>query len=126
MNRLFAIAPVALLTTACAVRTPATALDARGELSPETRAMVLPSDTEAITSWQLPPASIWSRYEKLTLLTYLADTPVTATMPDVAGLDDGAAGRSSRPSGSRRWACSPTRCGWSICAALPRWRSARR
>ena len=30
MNRLIAIAPVAILTTACSVRTPATALDTRG------------------------------------------------------------------------------------------------
>ncbi len=86
MNRLIAVAPIAILTTACAVRTPATALDAQGEMSPETRQMVLPSDTEAISAWQLPPGNVWSRYEKLTLLTYLADTEVTATMPDVAGL----------------------------------------
>jgi hypothetical protein len=87
MNRLVAIAPVALLTTACAVRTPATALDVRGTISPATREMVLPSDVEAIASWQLPPTSPWSRYEKLTLLTYLADVPVTAQMPDVGGLE---------------------------------------
>lgn len=87
MNRLIAIAPVALLTTACAVRTPATALDARGDVAPETRSLVLPTDVEAIASWQLPPGNVWARYEKLTLLTYLADVPVTATMPDVAGLE---------------------------------------
>jgi hypothetical protein len=87
MNRLYAIAPIALLTTACAVRTPATALDARGDVAPATRELVLPSDVEAIASWQLPPSNIWSRYEKLTLLTYLADVPVTATMPDVSGLE---------------------------------------
>jgi hypothetical protein len=85
MNRLVAIAPVALLTTACAVRTPATALDERGT-APLTRSMTLPSDVEAIASWQLPPTSPWARYEKLTLLTYLADAPVTAQMPDVGGI----------------------------------------
>jgi len=89
MNRLFAIAPLALLSTAaCEVRTPATALDAApAETSPTTRQIVLPSDAEALASWQLPPQSPWSRYEKLTLLTYLADTPVVASMPDVGGLD---------------------------------------
>jgi len=87
MNRLIAIAPVALLTTACAVRTPATALDARGEIATETYSLALPSDAQAIASWQLPPTSAWARYEKLTLLTYLADVPVTASMPDVTGLD---------------------------------------
>jgi hypothetical protein len=87
MNRLYTVAPVALLSTACAVRTPATALDARGEISPVTRQVVLPSNVDAIVSWHLPPSSIWSRYEKLTLLTYLADTAVTATMPDITSLD---------------------------------------
>jgi hypothetical protein len=87
MNRLIAIAPVAILTTACSVRTPATALDTRGVIYPPTRQVVLPSDVDAIAVWQLPPSSVWSRYEKLTLLTYLADMPVTATMPDVGGLE---------------------------------------
>jgi hypothetical protein len=87
MNRLIAIAPVALLTTACAVRTPATALDAPSAASPPTREMVLPDTTEAIAAWQLPPTSPWARYEKLTLLTYLDDEPVEATMPDVGGLE---------------------------------------
>lgn len=87
MNRLAAFAPVALITTACAVRTPATALDAQAAGPPSTREMVLPTDVEAIASWQLPPTNPWARYEKLTLLTYLADTPVTATMPDIGGID---------------------------------------
>jgi hypothetical protein len=87
MNRLVVFAPFALLTTACGVRTPATALDVRGTTTPTVREMELPSDTEAIASWQLPPASPWSRYEKLTLLTYLADTKVMAVMPDVDRLD---------------------------------------
>jgi hypothetical protein len=87
MNRLFALAPFALLSTACAVRTPATALDAQSDVAPDTRELVLPSDTEAIAAWQLPTASPWSRYEKLTLLTYLADQPVTARMPDVSQLE---------------------------------------
>ncbi len=87
MNRLVALAPVALLTTACGVRTPATALDVGGVASPSVREIDLPSVAEAIAAWQLPPTNPWARYEKLTLLTYLADTPVMATMPDVAGLD---------------------------------------
>lgn len=88
MNRLFAIAPFALLTTACAVRTPATALDVdRGAATPATRALSLPSDSEAIAAWQLPAEIPWSRYEKLTLLTYLGDEPMTVEMPDVANLD---------------------------------------
>jgi hypothetical protein len=87
MNRLFAVAPVALLSTACAVRTPATALDARGDIAPATHPLVLPSVVDAIASWALPTNSVWSRYEKLTLLTYLADMEVTATMPDVGSLD---------------------------------------
>jgi hypothetical protein len=88
MNRLYAIAPLALLSTACGVRTPASALDAtQAEVAPTTRQIVLPTDAEALASWQLPPTNPWSRYEKLTLLTYLADTPVVATMPDVGGLE---------------------------------------
>jgi hypothetical protein len=88
MNRLVALAaPVALLTTACGVRTPATALDARQVASPSVHEVELPSVAEAVTAWQLPPTSPWARYEKLTLLTYLADTPVMATMPDVRALD---------------------------------------
>jgi len=87
MNRLIAVAPIALLTTACAVRTPATALDVGAADVPATSALLLPTDVEAVTAWQLPADSPWSRYEKLTLLTYLADAPVTATMPDVGRLD---------------------------------------
>jgi hypothetical protein len=88
MNRLIVLAPLALLSTACAVRTPATALDFdRGDAIPETRAMELPSDAEAIAAWQLPTALPWSRYEKLTLLTYLADQPQTAEMPAVENLE---------------------------------------
>ncbi|MFT3766941.1 MAG: hypothetical protein QM820_15695 [Minicystis sp.] len=88
MNRLIAFAPFALLTTACAVRTPASALDVdRGDALPDTRSMELPAEGEVLASWQLPAQVPWSRYEKLTLLTYLADKPVTAEMPDVAALD---------------------------------------
>lgn len=88
MNRLYALAPLALLSTACEVRTPATALDVgHSEVSPTTREIVLPTDAEALAAWQLPPQNPWSRYEKLTLLTYLADTPVVANMPDLRGLD---------------------------------------
>jgi hypothetical protein len=87
MSRLVALAPVALLTTACAVRTPATALDVAVAANPTTRTMVLPTDGEAIAAWHLPPTNPWSRYEKLTLLTYLTDTPVSATMPDVEVLE---------------------------------------
>jgi hypothetical protein len=83
MNRLVALAPIALLTAACAgpIRTPATALDL--DAAPSRREMVLPSDAQALGAWQLPPDSPWSRYEKLTLLTYLAEQPVKAEMPDV-------------------------------------------
>jgi hypothetical protein len=87
MNRLYALAPVALLTTACAVRTPASALDARVADSLVKREVTLPSDADAVAAWALPPTSPWARYEKLTLLSYLADVPVTATMPDVGALD---------------------------------------
>lgn len=88
MKHLLAIAPFALMSTACAaIRTPASALDLQrpGSL-PEIREMVLPSDAEAIAAWQLPSTNPWSRYEKLTLLTYLADKPTPAEMPDVATL----------------------------------------
>jgi hypothetical protein len=88
MHRLISIAPFALLSTACAVRTPATALDAAQDDSfPATREVTLPSDAEAIAGWQLPPQNPWANYEKLTLLTYLADTPVVANMPDVTHLE---------------------------------------
>jgi hypothetical protein len=85
MNRFIAIAPLALLSTACGpARTPATALDL--SVVPMRRDLVLPSDGEALASWQLPPSIPWARYEKLTLLTYLAETPVLADMPDVNGM----------------------------------------
>ncbi len=87
MNRIYVIAPVALLSTACGARTPATALDARGADPVVNRQITLPTDVDAVAAWSLPPTSLWSRYEKLTLLTYLADVPVTATMPDVTALD---------------------------------------
>lgn len=89
MKHFLAIAPFALLSTACAAaRTPASALDIHrpGSL-PATKEMVLPSDAEALAAWQLPSQNPWSRYEKLTLLTYLADKPTPAEMPDVASLD---------------------------------------
>jgi hypothetical protein len=87
MTRFATLAPVAILTTACAVRTPATALDATTATTEATHQVDLPSDREAIHAWSLPPSSPWARYEKLTLLTYLADDHVVATMPDVDGLE---------------------------------------
>ena len=48
MNRLVALAPIALLTAACAgpIRTPATALDL--DAAPSRREMLLPSDAQAL------------------------------------------------------------------------------
>jgi hypothetical protein len=87
MSRLAFLAPVALLTTACAVRTPATALDVGAADPALAQSMDLPAEGDVIGAWQLPTSNRWSRYEKLTLLSYLADTPVVARMPDVRQLN---------------------------------------
>jgi hypothetical protein len=86
MNRLATLAPIALLTAACAAQTPATALDA-ANATEVTRLIELPPEGRVVDAWHLPHTSPWFRYEKLTLLAYLADVPVDATMPDVGTMD---------------------------------------
>lgn len=85
MRRLLSIAPLALLSTACAARgyTPSTALEHTGDL-PEARLVAAPAEADAIASWQLPAESPWARYEKLTLLTYLGERSDQVMLPDVA------------------------------------------
>jgi hypothetical protein len=72
-----------MLSMGCMMRTPATALDAQGVPTADLRVMAVPAKADAIAAWQLPPTASWSPYEKLTLLTCLADTPAIANVPDV-------------------------------------------
>jgi hypothetical protein len=81
--------PIALLSSACTLRpwTPSTSVAFWSEDPPAARYMTVPSQTEIITRWQLPPTNPWARYEKYTLLTALDSVPRTAPMPDVTQLD---------------------------------------
>jgi glutathionylspermidine synthase len=82
-SSVLAMAPVAMLSMGCMMRTPATALDAQGVPTADLRVMAVPAKADAIAAWQLPPTASWSPYEKLTLLTCLADTTAIANVPDV-------------------------------------------
>jgi hypothetical protein len=88
MRRLLAFAPLALLSTACAVRgaTPSSALEYAGDPSPHAHLVEAPREADAVAGWQLPAESPWSRYEKLTLLTYLGDDPTPVMLPEVTQL----------------------------------------
>ncbi len=92
MKPLFAYAPVALLSSACASRpwTPSLSVGYQAQDVPPARATVVPTFREASTAWQLAPANTWARYQKLTLLSAL-DAQPTAThvlnLPDVRQLD---------------------------------------
>lgn len=88
MRRLLAFAPLALLSTACAVRgaTPSTALEYSSDPTPHAQIVETPREADAVAGWQLPAESPWSRYEKLTLLTYLGDDPTPVMLPEVSQL----------------------------------------
>jgi hypothetical protein len=84
MRRLVTLAPIALLSTACATRqfTPSTALERYGELA-DARTVTVPPTADAVAAWQLPTESPWSPYEKTTLLGYLGEASQQIALPDV-------------------------------------------
>jgi hypothetical protein len=88
MRRFITLAPLALLSTACAARgyTASSALEHTGDVA-ETRLVATPAEADAIAAWQLPAESPWSHYEKLTLLAYLGERSDAVMLPDVDRLE---------------------------------------
>ena len=86
MRRLIPFAPMVILSGACAFHEPTTALYT-GAGEPDTHALPIPANRGAIEAWRLPDESPWSRYQKLTLLTYLETEPPLVPMYDVRGVD---------------------------------------
>ena len=55
---------------------------------PPRRVIFAPARQDLIARWQLPSASPWLPYEKLTLPSVLADTPRSIDMPDIDALEE--------------------------------------
>jgi hypothetical protein len=82
------IGPLVLFSGACATAppTPSSSFLARAEEVPAGRAALMPAYADAYAAWLLPPANVWARYSKSTLLAALGDAPMAGVLPDVGGL----------------------------------------
>ena len=89
MRRYVLTAPLALLSSACAMRpwTPSVPVAYWAEPPPPTEDVISTAQPDAIALWQLPPENPWARYEKLTLLTSVDSIPSTIQLPHVADLE---------------------------------------
>ncbi len=89
MRRYLLTAPLALLSSACAMRpwTPSVPVAYWAEPPPEAEEVIETAQPDAIALWQLPPDNPWMRYEKLTLLTSVDAMPSTILLPHVADLE---------------------------------------
>lgn len=87
MRRLVA-APIALLTTSCAMRpwTPSVSVAYWSQDVPDSKLTAIPLASEAVTRWQLPSDDVWAKYSKMTLLASLDGAGSVAELPDVAAL----------------------------------------
>jgi hypothetical protein len=105
MRRRLYLTPMALLSSACALRpfTPSVSVAYWAEETPATKAVNLPTAQEAIARWQLPPKSPWAPYQKLTLLSSLDIARREVELPDIERLEvvararDAAAKLATRP-----------------------------
>ena len=88
MRRL-ALAPLAVLGTACASRpwTPAVSVDHWAQDPPNGEMTALPTARTLIEEWQLPRESPWSPYVKLTLLSAPNGGPAAVELPEVRSLE---------------------------------------
>jgi hypothetical protein len=86
------LSPLALFASACTIRPlgPASPSDfvAQDPQYPDVHAVELPSQSDALHGWHLPPIDTWAAYAKYTLLTALPDRPRSAALPDVGVLDE--------------------------------------
>ncbi|MEI7892521.1 MAG: hypothetical protein WCI05_05490 [Myxococcales bacterium] len=76
-RRFFLVTPLALLSSACALRpwTPSTSVAFWSEETPRGRLAMQPSEADVVGRWQLGPQSPWARYQKLTLFAALRAEP---------------------------------------------------
>jgi hypothetical protein len=96
IKRAAILSPVAVLTSACALRpwTPSVSV-AYWSDSPDVREITLPARADVLRAWQLPPNDPWGRYAKYTLITSLEESATTAELPDVTALDTVARARAA-------------------------------
>lgn len=89
IRRALLLAPTALLSAACSFRpwTPAVSVAYWAESVPASRLVVMPSVADLFARWQLPPAVLWSRYQKLTLLASLEGVTGARELPDIEALE---------------------------------------
>jgi hypothetical protein len=89
MRRYALTAPLAVLSSACAMRpwTPSVPVAYWAEPPPPTEDVVSTAQPDAIALWQLPADNPWRPYEKLTLLTSLDSISSTILLPHVADLE---------------------------------------
>ncbi len=87
---LLPLPPLALLASACVSRpwTPSRSADRWAAPPAGIHEVALPSRTDAMRRWVLPPTNPWSPYAKYTLLSALGDAPEAAELPDVESLGD--------------------------------------
>jgi hypothetical protein len=87
--RLIHATPLAFLSSACALRpwTPSVSIDYWREDVASFRLIQRPTAEQAILRWQLPAASPWARYQKLTLLSSLGSVEGTFESPNVQTLE---------------------------------------
>jgi hypothetical protein len=87
--RRYLVAPIAILSTACAARpfTPSVSVAYWSEEVPGSVQAPTTRPSEAIGRWQLPTSDPWSRYTKLTLLGSLDADASHLELPDVMRLD---------------------------------------
>jgi hypothetical protein len=82
-------APLALLTGACAHRpwTPSVSVAYWSEDVDHTEHKALPSSADLAARWRLPASLVWSRYQKITLVSSLDSTPADEELPAIEDLD---------------------------------------
>ncbi len=87
--RRYLVAPIAILSTACATRpfTPSVSVAYWSEDLTATVQAPATKPSEAIARWQLPTDDPWARYTKLTLLGSLDADTSHLELPDVMKLD---------------------------------------
>jgi hypothetical protein len=84
------MAPIAVLTSACAATepwTPAVSVQGFAEEPPLAPMTALPSTRSMLERWQLPATSPWAPYVKTTLLSAPSGGPAAAELPDFRTLE---------------------------------------
>jgi hypothetical protein len=87
--RRYVAAPMALLSSACAMRpwTPSVSVAYYAQEIEHTQVATVPSQSDALLRWQVPPGNPWAPYAKQTLLAALGTSGQVEMLPKVSELD---------------------------------------